>query len=203
MPPDDLTRFCEAQLAALAPGIGTLRVVSGEVGAAKPTAAQPHPGLDVLIRLLCQGCSGVVVTVRTCLGQRCSVMKDTELRTSHFAVVTDVWRTAGGQVLVVLNDPACNLHDDLEQVASLANRRATGSAASSRRSMLIRGKPKGCLAASSIRGNWEAEAGRYAVDWDVFDLVWNSKPDGKDRWWMAVVPDTSGGEEQRSASLAT
>jgi len=127
--------------------------------------------------------------VRTCLGQRCSIMKDSEPRTSHFVVVTDVWRTAKGQVLVVLNDPACTLCDDVEQSTSVtvANRGSTGSTANRRPTMLTRGNPKGRRTATSTRGNWEAEAGRYAVDWDVFDLAWNSKPDGKDRWWMAVV----------------
>ena len=41
---------------------------------------------------------------------------------------------------------------------------------------------------SLVRGQWVSEAGRYLVDWEVFDLVWNSKPDGKDRWWLAVHP---------------
>lgn len=114
-----------------------------------------------------------------------------------------------GQVFIELLDPACTLVDDLQQATRILKhgpqpnpsaRAVLGSG--SKRQKSVRMPPPSdsrervqsphigvqSAAHSLVEGVWSTEAGRYIVDWRAFDLAWNSRPDGKYRWWLALHP---------------
>jgi hypothetical protein len=167
-------------------------VTSAEVG--RGAARGGEQAAAVLAQLLRAGCT-VTATVRTCFGQLCDVFYDHQERTSHFVCVTGVWRCTGsGRLAVSINDPACTLADDRAQLVALGGgkggrkrpRLSHGPSACSDQCSCGCGQPRGAL--SSMRGEWAAEAGSYILSWEEFDLSWDSSPDGKDRWYMAVHP---------------
>ena len=164
---------------------------------------------ETLIGLL-KGGAIVLVTSRTCLSQRCTLFDEDEERTSHFLIVSRIWKVGGdggredacdagthrnGQLLIELLDPACSLDDDVKQGSHVlekgplpnpamvagagdmrrdrqgssggGDRSKTGTLPTQRASK----RADGCRALSLVQGAWRAEAGRYIVDWRVFDLV--------------------------------
>lgn len=233
------------------------QVTSGECGRSMAAAN----AIQHMCGLLDKGCV-VLVTSRTCLSQLCSVFDDDEERTSHFLLVSRIWkqkrktrgsrhgggggrsqsgRSRGGkqeeevevkedggeQVFVELLDPACTLDDDVKQAAHISKHgvqpnpnastaqtttkkqgstksKAQAQAKAKAKSTVDRIKSsktrptqvppptpsRACRALSLVKGQWRAKAGQYIVDWKAFDLAWNSNPDGKDRWWLALHPTT-------------